>query len=66
MLGCALRHSRPRAITALAAKSVKQDRVVYSKIRIDVPRGNTLKRLFLQEKATFEALIKGTFTLVLL
>jgi hypothetical protein len=38
----------------------------YSKIRVAVPKGNTLKWLFPQEKATFEALIKGTFTLVLL
>jgi hypothetical protein len=37
-----------------------------SKIRVAVPKGNTLKWLFPQEKATFEALIKGTFTLVLL
>jgi hypothetical protein len=38
----------------------------YSKTRVAVPRGNTLKGLFPQEKATFEALIKGTLTLVLL
>jgi hypothetical protein len=38
----------------------------YSKTRVAVPKGNTLKWLFPQEKATFEALIKGTFTLVLL
>jgi hypothetical protein len=38
----------------------------YSKIRVAVPKGNTLKGLFPQEKATFEALIKGTFTMVLL
>jgi hypothetical protein len=40
--------------------------VGYSKIRVAVPKGNTLKGLFPQEKATFEALIKATFTLVLL
>jgi hypothetical protein len=41
-------------------------RVGYSNTRVAVPRGNTLKWLFPQEKATFEVLIKGTFTLVLL
>jgi hypothetical protein len=41
-------------------------KTLYSKIRVAVPKGNTLKWLFPQEKATFEALIKGTFTLVLL
>jgi hypothetical protein len=38
----------------------------YSKTRVAVPRGNTFKWLFPHEKATFEVLNKGTFTLVLL
>jgi hypothetical protein len=38
----------------------------YSKTRVAVSKGNTLKWLFPQEKATFEVLDKGTFTLVLL
>jgi len=38
----------------------------YSKIRVAVPKSNSAKWLFPQEKATSKDLNKGTLTLILL
>jgi hypothetical protein len=41
-------------------------RLSYSKTRVAVPSVNALKWIFPQEKATLQALGKGTLTLVLI